>query len=534
MLNYCTLGVTAKIAFSRWLMIAGIVSLFCGSLWAQSDTTSASVAVPNVVGTTMEDAVASLLAADLQFETTEKETTDVPNGQIISQDPQAGVTVEEGAVVGLVVAVGKASAPDGEESEGTTAKVYAVPPPANVTVPNVVGVSMEEAAANLQSVKLLFQATKHETAETPDGQVMDQEPEAGVEVEEGETVELVVAAAPPPVKVTVPDLLKMDVVDAATKLQSANLLFEIQEGAARQGVPGGQVEQQTPSAGEEVNEGTTVKLQVTATPAPVKITVPNVLKMSVAAAAAKLGSAGLPYKATKKEAARGYRAGQVQGQNPRSGAKVDKGTVVTLVEAVTPRVAVPNVLKKSVRAAAASLRSAGLGYSATKRTVARGYRAGQVQHQYPRAGARVNKGTKVRLAEAVVAGDMIVAAHSGKCLDVYRASKSNGANVVQWKCHGGASQRWIYTTKRELRNVHSGLCLDVSGGSKGNGAKVHQWRCHGGRNQRWARNTRYGSLVSYNSGKCLDVHAGHGKRDGGKVQQWQCNKRTNQRWSFRK
>src|ERR671912_2899996 len=36
----------------------------------------------------------------------------------------------------------------------------------------------------------------------------------------------------------------------------------------------------------------------------------------------------------------------------------------------------------------------------------------------------------------------IVARHSGKCLDVERASQNDVAAIIQWTCHGGDNQRW--------------------------------------------------------------------------------------------
>jgi hypothetical protein len=38
----------------------------------------------------------------------------------------------------------------------------------------------------------------------------------------------------------------------------------------------------------------------------------------------------------------------------------------------------------------------------------------------------------------------IVAAHSGKCLDVRDVSLADGARIQQWTCHGGANQQWQF------------------------------------------------------------------------------------------
>ncbi|QTD98669.1 RICIN domain-containing protein [Streptomyces cyanogenus] len=87
----------------------------------------------------------------------------------------------------------------------------------------------------------------------------------------------------------------------------------------------------------------------------------------------------------------------------------------------------------------------------------------------------------------------IVAAHSGKCLDVFEWSKSNGARIVQWSCHGGLNQKW-YLERRadnrwQIRSLYSDKCLDADQPSlqaPEHGVIVQQWDCIGGKNQAWS------------------------------------------------
>jgi hypothetical protein len=80
---------------------------------------------------------------------------------------------------------------------------------------------------------------------------------------------------------------------------------------------------------------------------------------------------------------------------------------------------------------------------------------------------------------------------SGSCLDVSGGALTDGANVVQWQCHGGTNQQWTVrqadSTTVSLVNRASGKCLDVTNGSTANGAKLIQWSCSGSANQRWRR-----------------------------------------------
>lgn len=57
--------------------------------------------------------------------------------------------------------------------------------------------------------------------------------------------------------------------------------------------------------------------------------------------------------------------------------------------------------------------------------------------------------------------------NSGKCLEVYQSSTSDGARVVQNTCNGGANQRFTeeyraYYHASYIRAVHSGKCLRVT------------------------------------------------------------------------
>jgi len=68
------------------------------------------VEVPEVLGLAQAEAEAAIIAADLAVGTITTENSDtVPEGHVISQDPAAGISVEEGSPVDLVVSLGPAS-----------------------------------------------------------------------------------------------------------------------------------------------------------------------------------------------------------------------------------------------------------------------------------------------------------------------------------------------------------------------------------------------------------------------------------------
>ncbi|MFE9428834.1 RICIN domain-containing protein [Kitasatospora sp. NPDC006697] len=82
----------------------------------------------------------------------------------------------------------------------------------------------------------------------------------------------------------------------------------------------------------------------------------------------------------------------------------------------------------------------------------------------------------------------VVNEHSGLCLDVSGASTADGAAVIQWSCNGRTNQEFTLRPVSALGNgqdyqlvaAHSGKCVDVTGVSTAPGALVHQWTCDTG------------------------------------------------------
>ncbi|MFJ2443419.1 MULTISPECIES: family 43 glycosylhydrolase [unclassified Streptomyces] len=134
----------------------------------------------------------------------------------------------------------------------------------------------------------------------------------------------------------------------------------------------------------------------------------------------------------------------------------------------------------------------------------------------------------------------LVNRNSGKCLDVEGGSTADGANVRQWACDGGTSQRWriedLGDDTSRLVNVAGGKVLDTADCSVADGADLRQWSwldtiCQtfrfvvtdqGG----WVR------IVGARSGKVADV-ADCSSADGADVRQWAWLDNTCQQWQLR-
>jgi len=116
---------------------------------------------------------------------------------------------------------------------------------------------------------------------------------------------------------------------------------------------------------------------------------------------------------------------------------------------------------------------------------------------------------------------------SGKCLDDYTGSTTNGTIADLWDCNGTAAQNW--TPVNGTLQVN-GACLDIIGsGSTANGTLVDIWACNGGANQQWVAEN--GTLVNPQSGKCLD-DPGFSTTNGTQLDIWTCNGGVNQNWTL--
>ena len=133
----------------------------------------------------------------------------------------------------------------------------------------------------------------------------------------------------------------------------------------------------------------------------------------------------------------------------------------------------------------------------------------------------------------------VVNKHSGLCLDVAGANKSNGTNVQQCQANGNLAQAWEVDFNKDdstyvLKSALTGKALDMSGWSRANGGNASVWDNNNTNNQRWYITEvggGYSFLINKHSNKSLEV-AGWSTSNGGNVQQWDYFAQANQQWKF--
>ncbi len=122
----------------------------------------------------------------------------------------------------------------------------------------------------------------------------------------------------------------------------------------------------------------------------------------------------------------------------------------------------------------------------------------------------------------------LVSQASGRCLTIDGDAIADNRRAVVWDCNGSTTQKWSYTSAKELRvsNGSTTKCLDQAD----NPSRIILWTCHGGANQRWTLDGS-GRFSSASSGLCLDVTGAGNSPNGTAVIPWACHTGSNQVWT---
>ncbi len=268
--------------------------------------------------------------------------------------------------------------------------------PQKIAVPQVTGNSLDAAKAVLVERGFVLGSVSEEPSETvSSGTVIKQEPSAGSRAASGAMVNLVVAVS---LRVTVPDVARMEFADAEAVLARAGLLVGKRSTKPTEGVVSGAVMSQNPAAGVLVAKRTRIDLVLATAP----VSVPDVVRNNYQDAKALIEKAGLRIgEVLKREIVEPMREQTVLEQTPRAQTVVGKGSKVNLVVSVRPAtVVVPNILGKALDEARSLLAKSGLNVGAVQQ--AKSSRpAGFVLRQAPVAGEKVGWGTKIELTIAI-------------------------------------------------------------------------------------------------------------------------------------
>ncbi|MBE6940525.1 MAG: Stk1 family PASTA domain-containing Ser/Thr kinase [Ruminococcaceae bacterium] len=212
--------------------------------------------MPNLLGIGEQAAKVKLknLNLDLIIQVKEEFSTEQGAGLIIKTKPSVGETIKKGDIVMLVI------------SKGPEIK--------KVTVPDFLGMELDEAALGAESLNLAVGSHQYENSDKPKGTVIKQSLKATTEVDEGTEIVFTVSNGPAVSKVTVPNFEGKD--ESAAASEAKNLGLKV--GTTKyefSNTEEGTVLKQSVAANTEVDQGTEIVFTVSKGPEePAQVTNP--------------------------------------------------------------------------------------------------------------------------------------------------------------------------------------------------------------------------------------------------------------------
>ena len=202
--------------------------------------------------------------------------------------------------------------------------------PKEVSLPNVVGLSKEEAQKTIEDLKLKFEIKSEEyNAEVEKDYIISQDPtytEKYNNVKEGSTVKVVISKGAE--KTNVPKVVGMQEDEAVKALEEAKLKAEIVEETSKKVEEGYVISQET-DANTEANAGDTVKIHVSTGTGIKQVTMIDVKGKTEADAKTTLEKLGLVVNIGSSED-KSKDNGVVLTQSIEVGKVIDEGTTVTI------------------------------------------------------------------------------------------------------------------------------------------------------------------------------------------------------------
>ena len=375
-----------------WLWLLLLLLLVIGGLlaWWLLTRGNDKSTVPNVIGLRSRVAITRiedrhLKAAPLQGQS--KRPPDV----VFAQRPGAGTQLRHGQTVVISISSGRLAVPD-------------------VTSLPLADAQQQLTAAGFKS------AVKRVASSRPKGVVVEQSPVAGVTAVRGTTVNLNVSSGAKPV--IVPQVVGQSQGSAVNALTGVGLKPVLHNVPSTK--PVGTVVAQKPAAGNEVDKGSKVTLNVSTgtgpsttttttattatttvgtTTAASAVRVPRVIGVAQTRALRGLNLLGLRPTVVYRRSAQPVN--RVLSQAPAPGTRLRPGARVPLVVSAGPNpqpaTSVPNVVGQDQATAAGTLRSAGFRVVVLNRPTTNQSKDGLVIDEQPHAGSSIPGGSQVTI-----------------------------------------------------------------------------------------------------------------------------------------
>ncbi|MGH2848365.1 MAG: Stk1 family PASTA domain-containing Ser/Thr kinase [Thermoleophilaceae bacterium] len=288
-----------------WFLLGALVVALAGFLiyLAVSALTAAEMReVPRVEGRQLVVARAILERTGFEVEET-RVRSEAPLDEVLDQDPDPREEAEEGSTVLLEVSSG----------------------PGTVRVPTVQGLPQAAAIDELEDAGLKPTVDRRPSDRVREGLALRTVPGGGEQVDRGERVQLFISSGPE--EVAVPEVIGLSRDSAEARITGAGLVPAVREQESEE--PEGEVIAQDPSAGSELERGSTVTITVST--GIEEVGVPDVTGLGRRDAAAQLRADGLVPVERESEVTDPAQDGRVIDQSPGAGVDVEPGREVVIV-----------------------------------------------------------------------------------------------------------------------------------------------------------------------------------------------------------
>jgi len=298
-------------AFWPWLLAillvvgAAVAAVYVYSQIQDELDSAKPVGVPLVVGLREGQAVDNIRKVGLRVDPAHihrQPDSRQPVGIVFKQDPDAGERIDKNNFVSIYVSTGVAK----------------------TNVPDVRGMSRDDAVAKLTAANLKPDVHEVHSTSKPEGTVVAQDPKPNARVNEGTKVRINVAAGPQPV--AMPNVVGQAYDSAASYLQGQG--FAVARKDVESSQPAGVVVDTDPASGTLVSPGSSITLKVSKGPKQQQI--PSVENLDVDSAKSVLTESGFKASVTYQDTNDSSLDGVVITQSPGSGTQAPPGTTVTL------------------------------------------------------------------------------------------------------------------------------------------------------------------------------------------------------------
>ncbi len=299
----------------RWIA-AAVAAVLIGLLIGLALTRDTTTEVPGVTGNDLNVAVALLQQDGFSVGEVKRVEREAPPNTVLEQDP--------------------AASPPGDQAELDCSFLtfFCSKPAVNLTVsngpgtskvPGTAGADAEEAIEKVEAAGFKAKVKNVNSSGVESGLVVNSEPSAGETATNGSTVTLNVSSGPKLAKV--PVLVGSQRRLAVQQIRGRGLVPSVSE--EESDTPAGEVISQAPSAGSEVEPGSSVSIVVSSGKQQAKM--PNVIGRLREEAVQAVRAAGLEPTIEEEETEVAGKVGRALDQFPPPGSELTPGETVTIV-----------------------------------------------------------------------------------------------------------------------------------------------------------------------------------------------------------